>query len=73
MELSHAGLRIIAAALQDRKDVLIIRSRLGDPGAIGEIRKVNTLASQIEDAIRETAMPVGGDRFTVDEDGMIWA
>jgi len=73
MELSNADLRILATALADRMEKLQIRQHLGDRDALKQSREAKALASRVESEIRDTAMIQTGDRFTVDDDGMMWA
>lgn len=73
MDLTRADLRILTAALDDRLEKLQVRLHLGDKGALSESREVKALANRIGNEIRETAPMTDSNRYTVDEDGMMWA
>ena len=73
MEFTQADLNLISVALGSRMDELKIRLRLGDKDAVKEAKIVKELADRLETEIRETSLPIGRDRYTVDSDGMPWA
>jgi len=73
MDFTAADLKLISSALGSWIDVLQIRLHLGEKDALRETRAVQALAGRVEAEIRETSLPVGGDRYTVDADGMTWA